>query len=103
MRPKPTITNETLRRIAGVLPAEAGRARAIDVCGDMLTRMIAEAAYFRAEKRGFAPGAELEDWLAAEAEIAATVRKAAWRSPENKKPRPLFIADVRGSADSACE
>ena len=30
---------------------------------------IAEAAYFRAERRGFAPGHELEDWLAAEIEI----------------------------------
>ncbi len=32
-------------------------------------RMIAEAAYYRAEKRGFAPGREVEDWLEAEAEI----------------------------------
>ena len=32
--------------------------------------LIAEAAYFRAQKRGFAPGHELEDWLAAESEIA---------------------------------
>ncbi len=31
--------------------------------------MIAEAAYFRAQRRGFAPGHELEDWLTAEAEI----------------------------------
>ena len=30
---------------------------------------IARAAYFRAERRGFAPGRELEDWLAAEAEL----------------------------------
>jgi hypothetical protein len=30
---------------------------------------IREAAYFRAEQRGFAPGAELEDWFAAEREI----------------------------------
>jgi len=30
---------------------------------------IAEAAYYRAERRGFAPGHELEDWLAAEAHI----------------------------------
>ena len=30
---------------------------------------IAEAAYFRAEHRGFGPGHELEDWLAGEAEI----------------------------------
>lgn len=31
--------------------------------------MVAEAAYYRAERRGFAPGAEMDDWLAAEAEI----------------------------------
>ncbi len=30
---------------------------------------IAEAAYWRAERRGFAPGGELEDWLSAEREI----------------------------------
>ena len=32
--------------------------------------MIAEAAYFRAERRHFEPGHELEDWLQAEAEIS---------------------------------
>lgn len=32
-------------------------------------RLIATAAYYRAERRGFAPGCELEDWCAAEAEI----------------------------------
>lgn len=31
--------------------------------------MIREAAYFHAAQRGFAPGHELEDWLAAEAEL----------------------------------
>lgn len=31
--------------------------------------MIAEAAYFKAEKRGFAPGRELIDWLEAEKEV----------------------------------
>lgn len=30
---------------------------------------IAEAAYWRAERRGFAPGQELEDWLHAEREV----------------------------------
>lgn len=30
---------------------------------------IAEAAYFKAEARGFAPGFEEADWLAAEQEI----------------------------------
>ncbi|MEW5882587.1 MAG: DUF2934 domain-containing protein [Pseudomonadota bacterium] len=31
--------------------------------------MIAQAAYYRAQRRGFAPGGELQDWLEAEAEI----------------------------------
>jgi len=33
--------------------------------------LIATAAYYRAEKRGFAPGHETEDWLAAEREVDA--------------------------------
>jgi hypothetical protein len=31
--------------------------------------MIAEAAYFRAEKRNFEPGHALDDWLLAEQEV----------------------------------
>ena len=31
--------------------------------------LIAEIAYFRAQSRGFEPGHEEEDWLAAEAEV----------------------------------
>lgn len=31
--------------------------------------LIAEAAYFRAQRRGFAPGFETEDWLSAESEV----------------------------------
>jgi hypothetical protein len=34
-------------------------------------RLIAEAAYFKAEQRGFAEGGELGDWIEAEAEIDA--------------------------------
>lgn len=34
-----------------------------------LSKLIAEAAYYRAEQRGFAPGRELDDWVAAEAEV----------------------------------
>lgn len=33
---------------------------------------IAELAYFRAQKRGFEPGHEVEDWLEAEAEYERT-------------------------------
>jgi hypothetical protein len=38
--------------------------------------LIAQAAYFIAERRGFAPGSELEDWLQAEAEIEACTKAA---------------------------
>jgi hypothetical protein len=37
--------------------------------------MVAEAAYFHAERRGFAPGNEVEDWLRAEAEIERLLRR----------------------------
>jgi len=36
--------------------------------------LIAEKAYLRAERRGFAPGHESEDWLAAEAEVDALLK-----------------------------
>jgi Protein of unknown function (DUF2934) len=32
--------------------------------------LVAERAYYKAEGRGFKPGQELEDWLAAEREVA---------------------------------
>ncbi len=37
-------------------------------------RQIEEVAYYKAEERGFEPGHELEDWLAAEAEVDAASR-----------------------------
>lgn len=40
-----------------------------DANPDQRLQMIAAAAYFRSERRGFAPGREMEDWLAAEAEV----------------------------------
>jgi hypothetical protein len=39
-------------------------------------RWVAEAAYYRAEKRGFMPGFALEDWLAAEVLIAFELARA---------------------------
>jgi hypothetical protein len=39
--------------------------------------MIAKAAYYIAEQRGFAPGHELADWCAAEAAVDASLRGAA--------------------------
>ena len=39
--------------------------------------LIARAAYFRAMSRGFAPGDEVADWLAAEAEVDAELLRGA--------------------------
>jgi len=40
---------------------------------DNFNHMIAEAAYYKAEKRGFSPGDELRDWLEARNEIVGLV------------------------------
>ena len=37
-------------------------------------QMIAAAAYFKAEKRGFVPGRALDDWLESEREIDEALR-----------------------------
>jgi len=37
--------------------------------------MVAEAAYFRSAHRGFEPGHEVDDWLAAESEIDAALAR----------------------------
>ena len=38
-----------------------------------LEPIIAEAAYFRAEQRGFMPGHEISDWLQAEADVEVSM------------------------------
>lgn len=60
------------------LPAKPIRAKrptltnaSLSLKGEDRRLLIAEAAYFRAEQRGFQPGRELEDWLAAEIEVDA--------------------------------
>jgi hypothetical protein len=54
----------SVKTVAAEAPAPAGERE----------RLIALAAYYRAERRGFEPGRELEDWLEAEAEVDATLR-----------------------------
>jgi DUF2934 family protein len=44
--------------------------------------LIAENAYLRAQRRGFEPGHETEDWLAAEAEVDALLRAEHGGSPQ---------------------
>jgi hypothetical protein len=37
--------------------------------------MIRDAAYFRAQARGFVPGKEIEDWLAAEQDVEELIAR----------------------------
>lgn len=45
-------------------------------------RMISTTAYYLAEKRNFAPGHSLEDWLAAEVAVKKLISPAADRQPK---------------------
>jgi len=59
-------------------PSAAAKApTAVAVSEDVRRGMIAEGAYLRAERRGFAPGHEEQDWLAAEAEVDALLKARA--------------------------
>lgn len=49
--------------------AEVRPASGLALSAQERERFIAQAAYYRAEKRGFAPGFELQDWVEAEAEV----------------------------------
>ena len=53
----------------GNAEARPGSSPAVTLGAQERERLVAQAAYFRAEKRGFAPGGELQDWVEAEAEV----------------------------------
>lgn len=60
---------------------KGNRHAATSMAGEDRYRMVAEAAYYRAEQRGFAPGAELDDWLGAEVEVDALLADAGGPAP----------------------
>jgi Protein of unknown function (DUF2934) len=75
-------SNLTIAALANVEPAKAEQAgpsvqsadqpsstEKFQLSAEERHHMIAKAAYFRAELRGFTPGHELADWLEAEAEL----------------------------------
>jgi len=49
--------------------------------------MICEAAYYIAEHRGFEPGHDVDDWLAAEEQIDATLTSPAPRAADSRLQR----------------
>ena len=64
-RPKKAVTAQVSAAVA-----------TIEIADDVRRGMIAQAAYLRAERRGFSGGheKEREDWLAAEAEVDALLK-----------------------------
>ena len=68
-RAKSTTTTPRVRN-----PAAKNAGTPVTVSEDVRRGMIAEAAYLRAERRGFAPGGEHDDWAAAEAEVDALLK-----------------------------
>lgn len=66
---------------SGRTPGKTRSPKATVVNGEEKRELIGKAAYFRAERRGFVPGFEVDDWLAAELEIERSLRK----SPANPR------------------
>ena len=70
-KPSPTMTG---RGASAAANAKRGNGEkqpnpAPGISADEREMLVARIAYFRAEKRGFAPGRESQDWAEAEAEV----------------------------------
>ena len=66
----PVQSSPNVRRAASRSPRQKSAATTpVPIDLDQRRAMIAQAAFFRAEGRGFTPGYEAEDWLAAESEV----------------------------------
>ena len=83
--PKPT-ASRIAKATSSAQPPVASRSRRPVTASTPTTsaereEWIRVAAYYRAERRGFTPGHELEDWYAAEAGLSAAPRRSRTRKP----------------------
>ena len=69
----------------GLTAAWLPRQDPVAASSQLMNKMIAEAAYYRAKQRGFAPGYDYVDWLEAEKEIASRYNGA-------RKSKPVFCS-----------
>jgi Protein of unknown function (DUF2934) len=60
----PELTDGAVMEVLESAQSEMAASMSIDP--DVRRKLVAAEAYFRAERRGFAAGNELEDWVAAE-------------------------------------
>jgi hypothetical protein len=68
-RVKKTVSERTNGKSMVVLESEAASAATSSIDPEVRRQMVAAEAYFRAERRGFAAGQEVEDWIAAESVV----------------------------------
>ena len=73
---RPAPPRKTPAKAAKPAASQAFEARA-EVSAEELRKLIAEAAYYRAKERGFAPGYEVDDWVQAEAEVKRLIGRTA--------------------------
>ena len=73
---------------------QSSAAPASKISEDERSRLIAEAAYFRAQSRGFSGGNPIDDWLAAEREINRLLP-----SPQQQKLELAAYQKLRGSVE----
>ena len=74
----PTVRPPPARKAPLAAPAPTR----LQVTPEARRALISEKAYLRAERRGFEPGYETEDWLAAEVEVDALLRAEHGSSPQ---------------------
>jgi hypothetical protein len=67
-RDLPAVRNDPSRNIPHPPAAVSSRGGPL-IPASLRHDMIRDAAYFRAQARGFVPGKEIEDWLAAEQDV----------------------------------
>ena len=63
-------------------PRQSPSPAALNTSPEARRRMIGDAAYYRYVHRGYAPGHDLDDWLAAEADFERALRRQPARAEE---------------------
>jgi len=91
-KPRATVATKPAAKPVATKAGPASRKAAVKASAPVVAtgaghdEMVRTAAYFRAQRRGFAPGYEIEDWLAAEVEVRTLVEPAGVAKP--RKPAP---------------
>jgi Protein of unknown function (DUF2934) len=80
--PAPAAEGSSLKRPLRAPKSAPTPAPRVRVTAEARRALIAENAYLRAERRGFAPGHEVDDWLEAEVEVDALLRAEHGGSPQ---------------------